>query len=42
VLPGMTFFNRSILDIKSPAGITNPLFLPTPPLSSTFHPPRFA
>jgi hypothetical protein len=42
VLPGMTFFNTSALDIKSLAVSLEQIFLPTPPLSSTFHPPRYA
>lgn len=42
VLLGMMFVTISNIDLKSPAASIKHNSLPTPPLQSTYHPPRFA
>jgi hypothetical protein len=42
MLPTISFSSIAVIDLKSPANILAGEHLPSPPLQSTYHPPRFA
>ncbi len=42
VLPGMVITNAIVFDLSTPSFVLEHVLVPSPPLGSTFRPPRFA